>query len=102
MGPWFRNKVQRTGPKGLCGVRRAPVPAEGWHLGCSIYVNIISCKLGSWQMLWVDVLRTLEEKLEYSEVFPSLAAIFKICIENGQINTAKIAKSLNCHKTSTK
>ena len=43
-------------------------------------------------MLWVDVLRTLEEKLEYLEGFPCLAAIFKICIDNGQINTTKYYK----------
>ena len=40
-------------------------------------------------MLWENVLKTLEEKLEIPEGFLCLAAIFKICIENGQINTTK-------------
>ena len=28
---WFRHKILRIGPKGLCGAHRAPVPAEGWY-----------------------------------------------------------------------
>ena len=28
---WFRHKILRIGPKSLCGARRAPMPAKGWH-----------------------------------------------------------------------
>ena len=40
-------------------------------------------------MLWEGVLRTLGKKIEYSEINSVPAVTFKICIENGQINTTK-------------
>ena len=66
-------------------------------------------------MLCEGVLRTLEEEKEYSEINSIPAVTFKICIENGQINTTKncdvlnfstirigsivIAEKLKCHKS---
>ena len=44
-------------------------------------------------MLWEGVSKTLEKKLEYSEINSVPAVTFKICIENGQINTTKNFKS---------
>ena len=44
---WLRPKILRIGPKGLFGARRAPVPAEDWHIAYAghmpvyILVNII-------------------------------------------------------------
>ena len=40
-------------------------------------------------MLWEGVLRNLLKKLKYSEINSVPAITFKICIENGQINTTK-------------
>ena len=40
-------------------------------------------------MLWEGVLRTLEFFLEYLEINFVPPPTFKICIENGQINTTK-------------
>ena len=31
---WFRHKILRIGTKGLCGARRAPVPAESAQSDC--------------------------------------------------------------------
>ena len=51
---YVRHKILRIGPKGLCGARRATVPAEGWHPSMSL-VLIIICqffqegKTGIWK-----------------------------------------------------
>ena len=45
--------------------------------------------------------KTFATKSEYSDVILGEAIIFKIYIENGQINATKITKYLNGHKTST-
>ena len=57
------------------------------RLGCFIFHNLKGTAKAIWHMMLLYILRLLPQKLEYLDVIWIEAIIFKICIENGQINT---------------